>query len=350
MANVIFSSTLGVALAIVLVWGFKTLAAEQWQILACIPKNKMKDGTWKSLNLTYYGFFNATAYAFSVALLLCLTASIAVPLPAVFVMTAAVLAVCVPASRLIARWVEKKPYTFTVGGASFTGIMIAPWIVWGADKVMAPWCTDGLAVIPVLAAVSIAYTLGEGIGRLACISFGCCYGKPVSESPPWLRRIFEKYNFVFHGKTKKIAYAHSLEGVKVIPIQAITSILYSSVGIAGIYLFLEENFASAFLLMLIATQIWRVLSEFLRADYRGDNKISAYQVMSLVSIGYGISILFMFPVRPSLAADIIVGVGFLWDPAVILALQLLWVLTFFYTGVSDVTSSDIALHVMRDRT
>jgi hypothetical protein len=29
------------------------------------------------------------------------------------------------------------------------------------------------------------------------------------------------------------------------------------------------------------TQVWRFLSEFLRADYRGSGRISAYQVMAL---------------------------------------------------------------------
>jgi len=33
-------------------------------------------------------------------------------------------------------------------------------------------------------------------------------------------------HFTFHGKTKKIAYASQMEGIKVVPIQAITAIVY----------------------------------------------------------------------------------------------------------------------------
>ena len=33
----------------------------------------------------------------------------------------------------------------------------------------------------VLAALAIGYILGEGLGRLACLSFGCCYGKPLDQ-------------------------------------------------------------------------------------------------------------------------------------------------------------------------
>ncbi|MBN2515369.1 MAG: prolipoprotein diacylglyceryl transferase [Deltaproteobacteria bacterium] len=349
MVNVIFTLILGMGLAVLLAWGFKTLPAERWQILACIPQEKKENGTWKSLNLTYYGFFNATAYLFSVTVLLCLMASIAVPVPVILVMTSAVLAVCVPSSRCIARWVEKKSYTFTIGGASFVGIISIPWIVWGTDRMISSWYETDLQVIPILAAVSIAYTLGEGIGRLACISFGCCYGKPVSESPPWLRRIFEKYYFVFRGKTKKIAYAHGLDGEKVIPIQAMTSILYGCAGVAGIYFFLEEHFIISFLLTLITTQVWRVLSEFLRADYRGENKISSYQIMAGGAVCYSTALLFVIPRADMQAPDVLAGLQSLWSPAVLFSLQALWLATFLYTGRSDVTDSDVALRVMHDR-
>ncbi|MBN2254813.1 MAG: prolipoprotein diacylglyceryl transferase [Deltaproteobacteria bacterium] len=350
MVNVVFSFTLGIGLAVLLAWGFKVLPAERWQILACIPQKKLENGTWKGLNLTYYGFFNALAYLFSVAVLLCLMASIAVPLSVVLVMTIAVFALCVPASKCIARWVEKKPHTFTVGGASFVGIITVPWIVLGIDRVISPWYETNLEVIPTLAAVSIAYALGEGIGRLACISFGCCYGKPVSESPLWLRRIFEKYYFVFQGKTKKISYANSLEGVKVVPIQAMTSILYVCVGVVGIYLFLEEHFMISFLLTLITTQVWRILSEFLRADYRGENNISAYQIMAGVAVCYSAALLFVLPPSDMHAPDVLAGLRAMWSPAVIICLRVLWLATFIYTGISDVTGSDVNLRVVRDRT
>jgi hypothetical protein len=44
-----------------------------------------------------------------------------------------------------------------------------------------------------------AYSYGEGIGRLACISFDRCYGKDIALTHPRLRRIFERSNFTFAG-------------------------------------------------------------------------------------------------------------------------------------------------------
>jgi hypothetical protein len=38
-----------------------------------------------------------------------------------------------------------------------------------------------MPIVPALAAVMIAYTFGEALGRLACISFGCCYGVSISK-------------------------------------------------------------------------------------------------------------------------------------------------------------------------
>ncbi|MFH1477455.1 MAG: hypothetical protein ABIH24_08210 [Verrucomicrobiota bacterium] len=35
------------------------------------------------------------------------------------------------------------------------------------------------AMLYLLGAVAPAYALGKGIGRLACISFGYCYGRPA---------------------------------------------------------------------------------------------------------------------------------------------------------------------------
>ena len=37
-----------------------------------------------------------------------------------------------------------------------------------------------------------------------------------------------------------------------------------------------------------AKLIWRVVSEFLRADYRGERKISAYQIMAGLGVLYGL--------------------------------------------------------------
>ena len=54
-----------------------------------------------------------------------------------------------------------------------------------------------------------------------------------------------------------------------IPIQALTCLLYVGVGLIATLLFLNGNYDVAFVSSIAVTQGWRALSEVLRADYRG---------------------------------------------------------------------------------
>jgi prolipoprotein diacylglyceryltransferase len=158
--------------------------------------------------------------------------------------------------------------------------------------------TGSIAMLPVMAALSVSYAFGEGMGRLSCISFGCCYGKPLSQSHPLLKRLFRNRHFIFHGSTKKIAYASAMEGQPVLPIQAITSMIYCTVGLSGMFLFLKCRYTAAFLTTIITTQLWRVCSEFLRADYRGERKFSAYQWMGIGLVAYALALAYFFDAAP----------------------------------------------------
>ena len=60
-----------------LAWGIKTLPAERWQMIAAVPVTKNGNGAWRGLNLTFYGFFSATATTFGIALTIVLLASVA---------------------------------------------------------------------------------------------------------------------------------------------------------------------------------------------------------------------------------------------------------------------------------
>src|SRR5690606_17646535 len=156
--------------------------------------------------------------------------------------------------------------------------------LWWLDTRARTWFGISLPVLPMLAAMAIAYVIGEGVGRLACISFGCCYGKPVEDSPAVLRLLAQRYGEVLEGETKKIAFAGGMEGRSVIPIQAVTCSLYTLLAIGCAMLFFHQQFELAFGLALVGSQLWRLYSETLRADYRGGSKqISAYQVMALVA-------------------------------------------------------------------
>ena len=187
-----------------------------------------------------------------------------------------------------------------------------------------------LPVLAGFAIISIAYAFGEGIGRLACLSFGCCYGKPLSETNQLLQTIFNNRSMVFTGKTKKIAYAYGLDGEKMLPIQAVTSVIYIISGLSGTYLFLQKHPLAALIVTIVTTQVWRIISEFFRADYRGDYRISLYQIMAVVSILYSVFISWLFPAPAMQPTDIVVGLRSLWNPAVIIFLQCVWGIIFFF--------------------
>ena len=128
--------------------------------------------------------------------------------------------------------------------------------------------------------------------------------------------------------------------------QAITAVLYSLTALISMYAFLNNHFRTAMLLSLIVSQLWRFASEFLRADYRGERRISAYQYMSLLAVVVALVLAGMPFDTPSLpAAPIIQGLTVLWQPAMLLFLQVLWVAAFIYTGRSNVTGSTIEFHV-----
>lgn len=142
-----------------------------------------------------------------------------------------VLAGCIPSARLMAMLVEKKWHTFTIGGVSFVGILLAPWSIQLTNTILHS-SEPRLPLIPVLAAMVIAYTQGEGLGRLGCISYGCCYGKPLKECNKILQLLFNRANFIFYGSTKKVVYQAQLAGEKLIPIQTVTCVLYT---LGGVY-------------------------------------------------------------------------------------------------------------------
>lgn len=349
MANLIFVSGILIFYIAVFFFGFKYLPRERWQIIACVPLYKKKSGSWQGLNLTYYGFFNALAYATGLLLVFILLGSAGVLFTGAFFLLVIVLGFCVPAASIIARLVEGKKYTFSIGGASFVGILLAPWAVVFTDRFVGQLMDFSLPLYPVLAAFSIAYAVGEATGRLACISYGCCYGKPLAQSGILLNRLFKRHHFVFTGKTKKIAYASRMDGVKVIPIQAVTSIVFILAALTGIVLFLRGYFFPAFLVPLVVTQIWRFLSEFLRADFRGGYAISPYQILSGISLIYAATLILYLPPMGTVTIDIIRGISSLWNPAVILTLEAVVLIIFLHTGRSGITFSSLDFHVNEER-
>lgn len=349
MSPDVFVAVVALVLFLFLRWSFKILPEERWQIMASVPVKKMATGHWLGVNLTYYGLLSANAYVIGVACLIFLAGSIGVPGVGICAVVAGLLAVCMPAARIIAGRVEKKANTFTVGGASFVGILAAPLVIGLANGTIGKALSFYIPLVPFLAAMAVAYGFGEGLGRLACISFGCCYGKPLAACPPILQKVFDNRSFVFVGPTKKIAYEGGLERQKVIPIQAITAGVNVAAGLIGLRLFLHSSFVAAFLSTVLITQIWRVVSETLRADHRGEGKMTAYQVMGLLAPVIALLWIIVSPAEDVPSPSLTAGFRLLWHPAVILNLIALWLVSFLYTGCSKVTGSMVSLYVHKDK-
>jgi hypothetical protein len=349
MNNELFLIFVALVLGASFNWAFRRLPDEEWQIIAAVPKRKGTAGEWQGLNLTYYGFFMATSNALAAVMMLILLGSIGIPAAKIFILMIAIFAICWPSSRIIARIVEKKSYAFTVGGALFVGMLTTPWIIKLMNVALGGAFGPEVPVIPALAASAVAYAYAEGLGRLSCISFGCCYGKQVEQLPPLLRGIFESVNFVFAGATKKVAYEGNLEGVRVVPVQAMTAVIATVIALAGTYLYLKSYFVAALMVTMVLMQIWRVLSEALRADFRGNaGSLSIYQAMALFMIVYLVFIVTIFE-AVALPANIVTGLNSLWNPVVLLLCQALWLAVFLVTGRSMVTGSTLTFFVHRDR-
>lgn len=351
MIDLFFVGVLGFVLMSVVFWGIRTLPGETWQMLATIPSGRNSYGSWRGINLTYYGFFTATAHVLSVLIFLVLAGSIALSLGVSLVFVAAILGICIPASKVMARLVEGKRHTFTVGGASFLGILLGPWIVLGLDLYKPISDARHGMVIPILSAMLIAYIFGEGFGRLSCLSFGCCYGRPIFHLPSTLHPFFERFPLIFMGCTKKAAYEGDFEGQPLAPVQAITAILFTFSALIATYMFLSGWFKSAFTMVAVVTQGWRTVSEVMRADYRGNSHFSAYQKMSLFLVPYSLLVLwFLGGLWPTAQAhvDIKMGLEVLLSPSVLFFSIVLWFVIFIYTGVSRVTGARVSFHVITE--
>jgi prolipoprotein diacylglyceryltransferase len=345
MMNLWFVLLLSLLCGLMMAWGFKVLPRDGWQILATLPLKPLGKGQWQGLNLTWYGLLTANAYLLAVTMLIILLGAAAVPISWVLLCALALLGLCVPASRLVARLVEGKAHTFTVGGAVFVGIIAAPWLILLVSRLSG----YQLPVLTTLAAIGVAYAFGEGLGRLACISFGCCYGKALAQCSPRVQQLFRRWSFTFCGETRKIAYASDLADQPTLPVQALTSMLFVATGLFGTYLFLLGKTGRVFVLSILVTQGWRVFSETLRADYRGAQRISVYQIMGLLAIPYALACALVFSSEAVPLMQLKLGLLSLWQPGTLVFLQLLWLVLFIYTGRSTVTGAHLSYHVHRER-
>jgi prolipoprotein diacylglyceryltransferase len=342
---------LGCALlfSLLIALGWRHLPNERFQMLAAVPIRRRDDGRWQGINFTWYGLVLATAAVIALGFTLVLTLAAGMAPAPVLALLLLIVGLCVPAARWAARLVEKKRYTFTIGGAFFCGLTATPPLILLVNGGCRLLDLPPLNIQPMLAALGIGYILGEGLGRLACLSFGCCYGKPLRQCGRVAAFLLDRVAVVFAAPTHKAVYEGGLAGVKLVPIQGLTCILYTATALAATHLFLQGSWRSAFLLSLLTSQMWRVLSETLRADFRGFTAVSAYQKMGLAAIVYGglLCLLLPQPILPQ--PDIGRGLALLTQPLLLFGLQCAWIGLFLHFGRSMVTSATLSFAVRRNR-
>jgi hypothetical protein len=71
--------------------------------------------------------------------------------------------------------------------------------------------------------------------------------------------------------------------------------------------------------------------------------------MGICSIPYTAVIALSFPTIPSQFPDILIWLQELWSPGVIIFLESLWLVTFLFTGRSEVTGATMSFHIAQDK-
>ena len=349
MTEALFLLTTAVFFALAITCGWRYLPSDRFQVLATVPIRQNEDRRWQGINFTWYGLILASSAVVGLIFVLILGRAANMPMVPLLALLMLIVGLCVPASRWIARLVEKKWYTFTIGGSFFCGLVLAPLLILLINGVCWLTATPFLNGQIVLAALAIGYIIGEGLGRLACLSFGCCYGKPLDQCGRLTGKLLDRLAVVFTAPTKKAVYAGGLAGVKLVPVQGLTSLLYTGTGLVACHFFLQGGYRTAFLLSLVVSQVWRVGSEMLRADFRGFSAITAYQKMAMAAIIYGGLLCLLLPQPAATRPDIAVGLLVLIDPLLILGLKAIWFILFLHFGRSMVTGAILSFQVHQHR-
>jgi hypothetical protein len=135
------------------------------------------------------------------------------------------LGACVPAAKILARVIEGKANTLTIGGASMFGLFLAPWIVAAMNTV---FHGDGGG-----GHIAAARRVGDcrdcvcvrggdgasGLSQLRLLLWSASESESSLACPNCLRSIMR----CLSAETRKAAYERNLEAVPLVPIQAMTA-------------------------------------------------------------------------------------------------------------------------------
>jgi Prolipoprotein diacylglyceryl transferase len=333
-------------------WGFRHLPGEGWQIALAVPaRTPGIDGTtWPAVNITFYGVISSVSYSIALLTYVFLAAAVGQPLLPALIFVASLLAVGIPASKLVAKWVEGLP-GHTIGGAVFAVLVAVMPAMWLVQSVTTIFGGPEFQPIVLLAAASSAYALGEAIGRLACLSFGCCYGRPMQSCTSLQKALYSSFTETYRGRFKKIAYAGGLTDQPVIAVQAIASAVLFALFLVAVWMFWKGHFAIAIVVALGGSQLWRAYSEILRADFRGRDGFTLYQAMALFGAVLSVPFAWLYgDASVATKASAAAGWRAVFQPELLIATQCLSIAILVYMGRSTVTSSrlELLLHVPKN--
>ena len=158
---------------------------------------------------------------------------------------------------------------------------------------------SGRSLLALVDAAVLGGTLGHVIGRIGCLTLGCCFGRP-SSSP---------LTVCYDNPLAKAARTAGLRGIPIHPVP-----LYEALFLLGLFLLLNaialagsrEGVPAA--VYLITYGSGRFLLEFLRYDSAGDHigPLPRNQWLSLLQAGAGVALLVALssasgPASPSIA-------------------------------------------------
>lgn len=189
----------------------------------------------------------------------------------------------------------------------------------GATALLGIAVTHGLDLRTLLDCFALGIPLGHALGRLGCLSYGCCHGKPAGPHLPGITTTCPD---------SKVVWGSGLSGVKLHPTQ-----LYSCLGNLGLFALLcwlasgERRPGELAAIYLMVGAAGRFLIEFLRGiPVRRMLGLSIYQLVTLPLILSGALLLLTTPGQPSALFSV---PGSLASAAASAASHPLWFLSVF---------------------
>lgn len=189
---------------------------------------------------------------------------------------------------IIKRIFSKEKYEWRRPGAVFYGGFlgcVSYGLILGYVDSISPWCAADLAFL--------LMPFAHGLSRLACLNFGCCYGKRCSESH-WMRVSYThpQSEPVRHGSVHQ--HRHPVQLYELLLCISLGIVLWSMVGKVG-----EGKIFASY---LVGYGVIRFLLEFIRDNTHEFQiwEFSIWQILSLCCSVIGVILLLTLKNSPPL--------------------------------------------------